>query len=70
MQAEYALLASGSDDTQKVGLQRQLDDLDGLTAILSTLELFDAVPGQDFLLRSRLGLMQGDLDVQASEEKS
>ena len=28
------------------------------------------VPGQDFLLRSRLGLMQGDLDVQASEEKS
>jgi len=42
MQAEYALLASGSDGTQKVGLQRQLDDLNGLTAILSALELFDA----------------------------
>ena len=42
MQAEYASLASGPDDTQKVGLQRQLDDLNGLTVILSALELFDA----------------------------
>ena len=41
-QAEYASLASGPDDTQRVGLKRQLDDLDGLTAILSALELFDA----------------------------
>ena len=41
MQAEYASLASGPDDTQKVGLQRQLDDLNGLTVILSALELFD-----------------------------
>ena len=28
------------------------------------------VPGQEFLLRSRLGVMQGDPDVQAVEEKS
>lgn len=42
MQAKYASLASGSDDTQKVGLQRQLDDLNGLTEILSALESFDA----------------------------
>lgn len=41
-QAEYASLASGPDDTQKVGLKRQLDDLNGLTEILSALELFDA----------------------------
>ena len=51
MQAEYASLASGSDDTQKVGLQRQLDDLNGLTAILSALELFDAASYNEALAK-------------------
>lgn len=51
MQAEYASLASGSDDTQKVGLQRQLDDLNGLTAILSALESFDTAGYNEALAR-------------------
>ncbi len=51
MRAEYALPASGADDRQKVGLQRQLDDLSDLTAILSALELFDAVGYNEVLAR-------------------
>ena len=31
-------------------------------------EPIDVAPSQRFLLRSRLGLMQGDADVQTSEE--
>lgn len=49
MRAEYALLASGADDTQKVGLQRQLDDLTNLTSILSALESFDATEYNEVL---------------------
>ena len=51
MQAEFASLASGPENTQKVGLQRQLDDLNGLTAILSALELFDAAEYNESLAR-------------------
>ena len=51
MRAEYASLASGADDTQRVGLQRQLDDLTDLRAILSALELFDAAGYNESLAR-------------------
>lgn len=42
LRADYASIASGPDNTQKFGMQRQLDDLTDLTAILSALESFDA----------------------------
>ena len=51
LRAEFASLASGPDNTQKVGLQRQLDDLTDLKAILSALELFDAAKYNDALAR-------------------
>ncbi len=51
MRAEFASLASGADDTQRVGLQRQLDDLTDLTAILSAVELFDAAGYNEALAR-------------------
>jgi hypothetical protein len=51
MQAEYASLASGPDETQKVGLKRQLDDLTDLKRILSALESFDAASFNEVLAR-------------------
>ncbi len=51
LRADYASLASGPDNTQKVGLQRQLDDLTDLKAILSALELFDASRYNEALAR-------------------
>ena len=51
MRAEYASVASGPDNTQKVGLQRQLDDLANLTEILAALELFDAAGYNEALER-------------------
>lgn len=51
LRAEYASLASGPDETQKVGMKRQLGDLADLKEILSALESFDPARYNEALAR-------------------